>query len=154
MIPSNCFQCDCSKRYSSHLYSIIATADADVEVSQDSQTDLDSHANMAVVGKNALIIHDTGESCDVRPFSPDYKPLNKIKIVDAVVCYECPHSNQEYMLVLRNCLHVPKMKNNLIPPFIMREAGIIVNDVPKIHVEDPSADENCIIISKWGIKYL
>ena len=29
--------------------------------------------------------------------------------------------------MMRNALYVPSMPHNLIPPFIMREAGIVVN---------------------------
>ena len=35
------------------------------------------------------------------------------------------------------------MYHNLIPPFIMRACGVIVNDVPKIHCEDPAVDNHC-----------
>ena len=38
-----------------------------------------------------------------------------------------------YILTVRNALHVPSMEHNLIPPFIMREAGLVINDVPRIH---------------------
>ena len=39
------------------------------------------------------------------------------------------------------------MSHNLIPPFIMREAGLIVNDVPRIHTrsEDLNNGTHCIL---------
>ena len=52
-----------------------------------SRTDLDSHANMVVVGKHAAIINDTGRK--VSPFTPDYESL-KVLIVDAAVTCDCP----------------------------------------------------------------
>jgi len=36
------------------------------------------------------------------------------------------------------------MDHNLIPPFIMRTGGAVVNDVPKIQCEDPAVDDHCI----------
>jgi hypothetical protein len=39
---------------------------------------------------------------------------------------------------------MPKMVNNLIPPFIMRAGGAIVNDTAKIHCIDPTIDDHCI----------
>ena len=36
------------------------------------------------------------------------------------------------------------MTNNLIPPFLMREAGVVVNDTPKIHTEDPGIDNHTL----------
>lgn len=47
-----------------------------------SHIDLDSHANIPVVGKNALIIDCLGQNVDVSAFSPDYPEL-KAKMVDA-----------------------------------------------------------------------
>ena len=50
-----------------------------------SRTDLDSHANMVVVGKHAAIINDTCRRAEVSPFTPDYESLSKMPIVDAAV---------------------------------------------------------------------
>lgn len=52
------------------------------------------------------------------------------------------------------------MDNNLIPPFIMKEAGIEVSKVAKIHVSDPSISDHSIYfkdhdlripLALWGI---
>ena len=96
--------------------------------------ELDSHANMPVVGKGAHV-EFTGNTADVKAFSPQFETA-QIPIVDAVVQYDCQHSGQSYLLMIRNALYVPEMNNHLIPPFIMREAGIKVYDVPKIHMDD------------------
>jgi hypothetical protein len=78
---------------------------------------------MLVVGRNAYIISDTGRVADVNAFTPDYSSM-QISIVDAAVGYECPYDGKSYIFVLRNALHVPSMRNNLIPPpFVMSEKG-------------------------------
>jgi hypothetical protein len=52
------------------------------------------------------------------------------------------------------------MKNNLIPPFILCEAGMKVMDTPKIHMDDPQVDDHSLYLdseslriplSLWGI---
>ena len=53
-----------------------------------SRTDLDSHANIVVVGKHAAITNDNSRK--VSPFTPDYESLSKVLIVDAAVTYDCP----------------------------------------------------------------
>ena len=63
------------------LYSLLLTAtvgeiDGAEEASQsdatnDSRTELDSHANMPVVGRNSFIISDTGKIADVKAYSPE-----------------------------------------------------------------------------------
>ena len=95
----------------------------------DSRTELDSHANMPVIGKHAFVISYHGKTADVSPFTPDYEPM-VIEIVDAAVLYECPYTGKEYILVICNVLHVPSMNNNLLPPFILCEQEIQVNVRP------------------------
>ena len=57
-------------------------------------------------------------------------------------------------------MSVPSMKHNLIPPFIMREAGVQINSTSKIQVEDPTIEDHSIFfkdydfripMSLWGI---
>ena len=111
-----------------------------------STTELDSHANMIVVGAQATIIQQSGRSAEVRAFSNECSTLEKIPIIDAVVAYGCPHVMKTYFLIVRNALHVPSMAHNLVPPFVMREAGLMVNDVPKIHCGDGvTCKSHCII---------
>ena len=45
------------------------------------------------------------------------------------------HFGQQYILVLWNALYTPLMNNHLIPPFILREVGLLVNKMPKIHTD-------------------
>ena len=114
---------------------------------------------MPVVGKHAYIIAKTSKKVDVSPFTHDYKPLT-VPLVDAMVRYDNPYNGKSYILVLRNALYVPSMDNNLIPPFMLREMGVTMNDVPKIHKEDPTVDDHAITfvetgfqipLSLWGI---
>ena len=44
----------------------------------------------------------------------------------------------EVIVIVRYALHVKSMNHKLFPPYMMREAGVIVNDVTKIHVDDPT----------------
>ena len=109
-----------------------------------SATELDSHANMSVIGKHALIISDSGSTAQVNSFAKEAGGISEVPIVDAVCAYDCPKTGQVYFLVMRNGLSVPSNEHNLVPPFLMREAGLIVNDKPKIHCQDPSAEDHTI----------
>ena len=99
---------------------------------------------MAVVGKHSTILNDTGRTARVNAFSPDCNTLENIKIVDVALKWYEPYTNDLYILQINNALYIPSMENNLIPPFIMREAGIMVNDTPKIHIENPGVDNHSI----------
>jgi hypothetical protein len=124
--------------------------DEDTDIEQ-SRTELDSHANMPVVGRHAHIISDTGRIAEVNAFTPDYEPM-QLPIVDAAIQYDCPYDGQSYILIIRNALHVPAMKNNLLPPFVMREAGIQVFDTPKIQMTDPTIEDHSICFPETGFR--
>ena len=153
-----------SLRPNQHLCRIIISAitamDTETDESPFSRSELDLHANMVVVGNNSFVIEDTGKKADVNPFSPDFDALTKVPIVHAGLLYECPHTGTEHLLLVKDALYVPSMKHNLIPPFILREAGLTVNDTPKIHVQDPTVDDHSILfpiqefripLQLWGV---
>jgi len=126
----------------------------------DPRTELDAHANVCVVGQHCHIVRWMGRNAEVNPFAPDYEALPSVPIVDAALLCECPHTGKEHLLIIRNALCVKSMTNNLIPPFVMREAGIKVDDIPKMQVKDPSATDHAIVfpdgnfcmpLSLWGI---
>ena len=109
------------------------------------RTELDSHANMVVLGSNAFIFDAVQHrTCDVQPYDPTIGKATSVPIVDGTVTYDCPISNKTYILAFHNALHIPTLNHNLIPPFILREAGLKVNDVAKIHVADPKKSDHAI----------
>jgi hypothetical protein len=159
----------CKINVPDYLYSLMSTMmvsaiDVSEEVNdteeEESRTELDSHANIPVVGRNAYIISDMGRIADMNSFTPDYASM-RISIVDAAVRYDCPYDGKTYIFVLQNALHLPSMKNNLIPPFVMREAGIRDNnDTPKIQTSDPTQEDHSVYfpdndfripLSLWGV---
>ena len=69
------------------MYSILSAVSEEMRVNEmgtrvESRTEIDSHANMQVVGKHSYIIAETGKKVDVSPSTPDYKPLT-VPLVDA-----------------------------------------------------------------------
>ena len=60
--------------FTDHIYYLFSTVNGylDTVISdKDSQTELESHANMPVVGRHAYVISDTGLISDLNPFTPD-----------------------------------------------------------------------------------
>jgi hypothetical protein len=116
---------------------------------KESRTDLDSHANMPVVGSGAHVLVDQNRTCEVRTYSPDYEP-KEVPLVDAAVRYD--RDGRVYILLIRNALYVPSLDYNLLPPFMMREAGVIVKDTPKIQLDDPSEEDHAITFPETGFR--
>ena len=79
-------------KYLVHLMSVLVS---DVVVGDSiqsvnnkmSRTELDSHANMPVMGRDALVVSDTGRAMEVNPFTPDYDAI-RVKLVDAALKYD------------------------------------------------------------------
>ena len=117
-----------------------------------SKTELDSHANMAVVGKHVMVIEDTGQTVEVKPFAEECQTLNDVHIVNALMKWENPINGKVHILMVKNALHVPSMDNNLIPPFLIREAGVKIKDVPKIHVDDPQVEDHSIYFVEEDVR--
>ena len=78
--------------------------------------------------------------------------MKSVPIVDASIVYDCTYSMKKYILIVRNALYVQSMTNNLIPPFIMREAGLEVREIPKIHVKEPTVEEHSIYFSVESLR--
>ena len=54
------------------VYSTILEGSETMEdVNESSRTELDRHAKMPVIGRNAYILSKIGETVDVAPFTPD-----------------------------------------------------------------------------------
>ena len=67
---------------------------------------------MVVVGKHMTILADTGNKVDMRTFTPDYRALEKVSIVDAPIQYKCQYTEKVYVIIFRNALSVPSMEKS------------------------------------------
>jgi hypothetical protein len=108
------------------------------------RSELDSHANMIVLGSCSFIFESTGRTCTVLPFSSELGQADNVPIVDGAIAYDNPDTGQAYILLVRNALYIPTMLHNLLPPFILRAGGVCVRDVPKIHCESPTTQDHSI----------
>ena len=105
---------------------------------------------MVVVGMHAYILNYMGRTAEVSPFTLSYDALKNFPIIDAIIAYDCPLSGKTYLLACHNDLFVSSMTHNLIPPFILRETNIVVNEVPKIQSSDPYETTHSIWFPDYG----
>jgi len=116
------------------------------------RTELDSHANMMVCNDDCYIFDSVYKrSTNVEPFDPSLGVVSSVPIVDVAIAFDCLTTSRTIILIARNVLHVPTMSHNLIHPFILREAGVLVNDVPKIHLDRPSSDDHIRLAKTIGV---
>ena len=76
-------------------------------------TELDSQANMVVIGAQRKIIQKTGRYADVNAFSLDVETMSRVPIVDAAIAYYCPFSGRTILMVASNALYVESMDHTL-----------------------------------------
>ena len=115
--------------------------------------ELDTHANMPVVSMGVYIISKTGKTVDVNSYNPENGTLH-IPIVDAALQYDDPFTGTTHILLDRNALHIPIMKNHLISPFILREAGIKVNAIPKVQIDNPDERDHSLFLTDGNLRIL
>ena len=99
-----------------------------------------------------LILNETGKTVDVGPFTESLGSLKKVKVVDCAIAHDCPYSGNRRLIIMYNALYVPEMHHNLVPPFVVRRKGNVINDVPKIQCRDPTEDDHAICFADTGVR--
>ncbi len=62
--------------------------------------ELDSHANMAVVGSNCMIIATSSHYANVTPFSSNLTTIDMVELGDFGIAYDDPILHVTYLLVM------------------------------------------------------
>ena len=65
-----------------------------------SRTELDSHADVSVVGHNALILTNFERPVTVFGYDPTSKPLENVRTVGAALAYDHPETGQTIILTI------------------------------------------------------
>ena len=85
---------------SQHVCSVIVSSlHEKCKSNSNGGSQLDSHANMCVMGKHCHIISDSGLTADVSPFSDEVGSMLKVPIVDTLIVFECPYTRKIFLLV-------------------------------------------------------
>ena len=80
-----------------HNKFVAALDDSEMNTNEESRSELDIHANMAVIGKQAYILAETGKRAEVNTFTPTCMSI-KAPIVDAALQYDSPYDGKGCIL--------------------------------------------------------
>ena len=58
----------------------------------DMRTELDSHADTCVAGRNTLLVSDEGRQVTVHPYSGEYKPIQDVSIATVATMWIHPQN--------------------------------------------------------------
>ena len=103
--------------FTEHIMSSISIISSEATASR---TELDSHADSPVVEKGALILHHTGETVNVIPFTDGLGTCSDVPIVTAAVAYDSLTTGEITILLIQNALYIANMTQNLIPPIMLQ----------------------------------
>jgi len=120
------------------------------EKSKETAVELDSHADMPVVGRNAYIIESLDKMVMVGGFTDALGKDMRVPVVNAAVIYECEDSDDRYIIVIRNALYVRNMVECLVPPNIIRLADVVVDECPKWMAKTPTMENHSIFFPNSG----
>ena len=90
-----------SERQISQTQRVVSTNKEDTPF--HGRSELDSHADTTVAGKNCVILRYTDRSCDVAPFSNKYMPMKDVPIVSAAIGYTSANG-RNYIVVFNEAL--------------------------------------------------
>ena len=88
----------------------------------------------------------------MKGFSDEIGQAISVPVVDAVLVYDCEVSGESHLLLIRNALSIPSMTNHLIPPFMMRLAGLEVDECPKFLAKKPSINNHSIYFPEEDVR--
>ena len=118
---------------------------------EESRTELDTHADTCVVGKNCLIVNEYDRWVTVTGYDPKQGCVEDLKVVAAVLAYDCPKSGEVKIIKLNQAIYINSMLNNLLCPMQLRMNDIKVFDCPRFLIQNPEYHEHTITIpSKHG----
>jgi hypothetical protein len=99
-------------------------------VEEANRSDLDSHADCCVCGKEVLVFNDFDLEVTVTGWDPAGENQS-LRIVSASLGYIIPQSGNTVLLIVHQSILSPTLNQNLLSTMQMRLHDVIVNETPK-----------------------
>ena len=112
---------------------IASTCHKDLEV----KTEMDSHADTHVIGRQAWVTHDFNKPVTVSAYDPSLGSVKNKRIVSATLAYDNPETGETILLDANQAIEMPSIAHNLLSPMQMRVAGNVVDECPKFLHPNP-----------------
>jgi hypothetical protein len=103
-----------SNRYNSSDCKIPATKrKPDDSAGYVGKTEMDSHADMVVAGRNCVVMHYTERSCDISPYSDEYAAVKGVPVIQAGTGYTSTNG-RSYILIFNETLCMENLAHSLV----------------------------------------
>jgi hypothetical protein len=93
-------------------------------------SDLESHADACVVGKEALIFNDFDREVTVSGYDPSGE-TKSLRTATAALRYVIPETGQNMFLIVHQAISLPMLDHNLLSTIKIRLHDVFVNETPK-----------------------
>jgi hypothetical protein len=108
-------------------------------------SDLDSHADACVVGKDALIFNDFDSEVNLSGYDPSGETTS-LKTVSAALGYVIPEPGKNVLLIIHQAISLPTLDHNLLSTMQMRFHSVIVNETPKFQSTEHTSLSHTITV--------
>ena len=90
-----------------------------------------TNADTSCLGMNFVILNYTNQTADVYAYQKDYQPIEGVPIVLGATAWDCPRTQQTYILVVNEALYYgTKLDHSLFNPNQFRSYGLGFWDNP------------------------
>ncbi len=107
--------------------------------------ELDSHADMCVLGRDALTLLDYDRPVIVEGYDPSLS-TKTYATVSGALAYDDPVTGEVYHLVINQAIHIPHLDHHLLCPMQRQVNDEIVNNTPKFLTSDPTDHMHALTI--------
>jgi hypothetical protein len=102
------------------------------------RSDLDSHADVSMVGKEVITFQDFGRPVNISGYDPKGHVAIALKKVSSGMAYDVPGSGRVVILIVNQAVNLPHLTHNLLNPMQMRLNDVVVNETLKFKCANPT----------------
>jgi hypothetical protein len=106
-------------------------------VEEANRSDLDSHADCCVCGKEVLVLNDFDREVTITGWDPEVE-TQSLWIVSGALGYTIPQAVKTVLLIVHQRILSPTLNHNLLITMQLRLYDVIVNETPKFQSLNPT----------------
>jgi hypothetical protein len=114
-------------------------------VEEVNRSDLDSHADCCVCGKEVFVFNDFDREVTVTGWDQEAE-TQSLRIVSVAMGYTIPESGQNVLLIAHQSIFSPSLNHNMLSTMQMRLHDVIVNETPKFQSLNPTKRSHSISV--------
>jgi hypothetical protein len=109
------------------------------------RSDLESHTDACVVGKEALLFDEFDSEVTVSGYDPSGE-TKSLRSVSAALGYVIPETGKIVLLIIHQAISLPTLDHNLLSTMQMRLHDVVVNETPKLQSTEPTSLSHTISV--------